>query len=919
MTGTPTLYLLDASSFLFRAFHSTFHGGGTRLTTRDGFPTNALFVFTKMLLKLLNERTPSHMFAVFDVKGGSFRNEIYKEYKAHRPPPPPDLVRQFEPLLEIVQAMGVPVLTRQGFEADDLIATLTRSAREAGYGVVVVSGDKDLAQLVGEGVTMLDTLKEVEYGPQEVRDKWGVWPNQVRDLLALMGDASDNVPGVAGVGEKTARKLLLDFGSLDNAYARLEDMRNPRLKDMLERGRADAELSRTLVTLKDDVPLEETAVAGRLAPPDHQKLHELFSRYEFTTLLAGLHTHVMEPVGTGAGAGAGTGAGAGAGTGAGAGAGTGEHRYVTIDTVEALDAALDEIRRAGVLAIDTETDSLDVLTARLVGVSLACRPDEAWYVPLGHRGAARQLSWEAEVRPRLQKLLNDPKLLRVGHNLKFDSSILLAHGLDLKPLHFDTMVASYLLNPERMRHNLEECARAYLNRTGLSFEAVAPDAHFELVDVSTATQYSGEDADLAASLQAHLAPRLEQQGLSPLFRDIEMPLVSVLAQMERTGIRIDPGQMRAISREITVGMQRLEREIYELAGGVFTINSPKQLGEILFVRLKLPTVKKTKTGFSTDVAVLEELADQHPLPAKVLSYRHLSKLQGTYVDVLPNLIHPRTGRIHTSYNQCVTGTGRLSSSDPNLQNIPVRTELGRRIRQAFIPAEGCLFVGADYSQIELRVLAHLSGDASLIDAFVKGEDIHTRTACELFGVAPQDVTRELRGRAKTINFGVLYGMSAFRLARELGIPRGVAAGFIDHYFSRYPGIRRYLDRVVAEGREHGFVTTLLGRRRWIPDLRASDRNAVAAAERVALNTPIQGTAADVIKKAMVEVSAELERRGLQSRMVLQVHDELLLEVPEAEVAEVRELVQTRMEGVLRLDVPLQVDLGQGPSWGEAHS
>ena len=898
-SSKPTLYLLDASSYFFRAYHSNI-----RLTRSDGFPTNAVYVFTRMLVSLIKEQGPTHLIAVFDVKGGTFRNELYPEYKANRPPVPEDLKKQFEPVQEVLASMRVPTAMRPGFEADDLIATYARLAREAGHDVVIVSGDKDLAQLVDERTVMLDTMKGVTYDREAVREKWGVWPEQMRDLLALMGDSSDNIPGVRGVGPKTARKLLMDFGSIERLEQALPELKNPKLKARLEAGWEALKLSRELVTLKDEVPLEGGLDDARLQPPDPAELARVFGRYEFGSLLDPLGLQLQGALDFGAPA-------------AEVAAAAGEAEYRCLDTLEALDAALEELRAAGVAALDVETDSLDVRTARLVGVALSCRVGRGWYVPLAHRDAERQLAWE-DVRPRLAALLSDPELLRVGHNLKFDRAVFAAHDLDVGAPCFDTMVASDLLAPDRNRHGLDACAQSWLGRTTTPFSEVAPDEMFDRVDVATATRYSGEDAEVAVHLHEHLAPRLDEAGLTALMREIEMPLVAVLGDMEGAGVRIDREVLAVLSRELIRGLQRLETEIYQTAGIAFNINSPKQLGDVLFNRLKLPVIKKTKRGPSTNVTVLEELAHRHPLPAKVLEFRHLTKLQGTYVEVLPTLIHPGTGRIHTSYNQTVAATGRLSSSDPNLQNIPIRTDLGRRIREAFVPEDGCVFLGADYSQIELRVLAHLADDPKLIQAFIDGEDIHRRTAAELFGLAPDEVTRELRGRAKTINFGVLYGMSAFRLSNELGIPRKEADAFIARYFSRYPGIQRFIDRTLEEARETGAVTTLLGRRRLVPGVASGRRQEEQAAQRVAINTPVQGTAADIIKIAMIDIHRELARRGLSARMVLQVHDELMLELPEAELDEVRALVIDKMENALTLKVPLRVDHGVGRTWNEAH-
>ena len=946
-----TLYLLDGSSYFFRAYYSN-----VRLTRSDGFPTHAVFVFGRMLLALIKERSPTHLFAVFDVKGGTFRDEIYDQYKANRPPMPEDLAKQFEPTLELLQALGVPTVMKEGYEADDLIATFARRAlaEDPHRRVVIISGDKDLTQLVGERVSMLDTMKGVIYDIAGVKEKWGIWPDQVRDFLTLKGDASDNIPGVKGVGDKTARKLLMDYGSLDNLRERMPEMRNVKLRQRLEENWEAAMLSRRLVTLDEEVPLDEEIEDARLLGPDPKLAREVLARYEFLSLakqydieLAPEEDLAPPPPGPPPGdsydlfgAPAGLEPEADAGPGDGAEAGSDDAvRYEVITTVEALDAAMERARGCAEVALDTETDSLDVLSTRLVGVSLSLGVGQGWYIPLAHREDSPQISWEEVLRPRLAELFgsgspstmlgaggareNPPSI--IGHNLKFDLGVLAMHGLDLRErvsAGFDTMIASYLVNQERARHSLDECALRYLGRRTLSFDEVVPSAipgaAFDSVDIETATRYAAEDAEVAFALKEYLAPRIEENGLGPLFREIEMPLVAVLGEMEREGVRVDVAALQELSHQLTVDMQRLERDIYQSAGKAFNIASPKQLGEVLFTRLGLPVIKKRKTGPSTDVTVLEELRHQHPLPGQVLEYRHLTKLLGTYVEVLPRLVHPKTGRIHSSYNQAVAATGRLSSSDPNLQNIPVRTAQGRQIRQAFVPGSGMVFVGADYSQIELRVLAHLSEDPGLIETFQRGEDIHSRTAREIFGGSAEDVTRDMRSRAKTINFGVLYGMSAFRLAREFGVPRADAQRFIDRYFDRYPGIKAYMERTIEAGRETGYVTTLLGRRRYIPDLTAGKKVLQKAAERMAINTPVQGTAADVIKKAMVHIGEALRERGSGARLVMQVHDELLFEVPEAEAEAIRDLVVEQMQGALRLSVPLTVDAAIGSNWNDAH-
>jgi DNA polymerase-1 len=889
------VFLVDGQSYIYRAFYAV-----KELTTSKGFPTNAIFGFVNMLQRIREGYAPSHLAVIFDAKGKNFRHELYPKYKARRLAMPETMRPQIPRIKEVVRAYHIPVIEQEGYEADDIIATLAVRWEQEGAEVVIVSGDKDLMQLVSDRVTMLDTMKNERIGVEQVKIKFGVEPARVVDVQGLMGDPTDDIPGVPGVGEKTAIKLMSEWRSLEDLLAHVEEIPG-KLGDKIRENIELARVSKQLATLRRDVPVEVNLTDLEKREPDRAQLKALFTEFEFRRLLADLEAPWEDPP-----------------EGMTEPAAVGE--YETVRTPEQLQQVVQAIQAAKTFCLDTETTSLDALTAELVGVSLAIEDGKAWYIPVGHRAedAAPQLALE-EVVTALRALLEDPMLAMIGQNTKYDIMVLEKYGLWPRRLAGDTMLASYLLNPSR-RHNLNDLAREHLQYRMLEYDTVTEGGkkNFAEVSVVDATRYSGEDADITLRLAHTLFPQVHAEGMGQLFTEVEVPLAAVLARMELTGIRIDLDLLAVLSQEFGQRRQELEKEVYALAGEEFNIASPLQLQAILFEKLGLPRGKKTKTGSSTDSSVLEALAEKYPLPAKILDYRGFTKLQNTYVDALPKLIHAKTGRIHTSFNQTVTATGRLSSSNPNLQNIPIRSEEGRRIRAAFVPEPGYVMLSADYSQIELRLLAHLSQDPVLVESFQKGQDVHTRTASELFATPLTEVSSDQRREAKTINFGIIYGMGAQRLARSLGIPFKTAQEYISQYFARYSGIKAYMDGVLTEARERGYVTTLLGRRRYVADLQSKNAQLAAAAERIAVNTPIQGTAADLIKMAMVAIDQRFTQERFPVRMLLQVHDELLFEVQADKVDQVKQCVRELMESVLPLRVPLKVDIGTGLNWAEAH-
>ncbi|UYY67355.1 DNA polymerase I [Serratia marcescens] len=924
------LILVDGSSYLYRAYHAF-----PPLTNSAGEPTGAMYGVLNMLRSLLLQYQPSHVAVVFDAKGKTFRDDLFAEYKSHRPPMPDDLRAQIEPLHSMVKAMGLPLLVTPGVEADDVIGTLALEAEKAGHAVLISTGDKDMAQLVTPNVTLINTMNNTILGPQEVCDKYGIPPELIIDFLALMGDSSDNIPGVPGVGEKTAQALLQGIGGLGALYGNLENIATLSFRGAktmaakLEQNKEVAYLSYKLATIKTDVELDLTCADLTVSEPDVDTLQQLFKQYEFKRWLADVEAGVWLENKKGAGAkaaGAAKPAAAVEAPKALAEAKLSQDGYVTILDEATFTDWLARLKKADVFAFDTETDGLDTLTANLIGLSFAIAPGEAAYLPVAHDylDAPAQLD-RAYVLEALKPLLEDEKALKVGQNLKFDMSLLARYGIEMRGIAYDTMLVSYVLDSVGGRHDMDSLADRYLGHKTITFEEIAGKGKnqltFNQIALEQAAPYAAEDADV--TLQLHLAmwPQLKQSAeLLTVFNEIEMPLLPVLSHIERTGVLIDPAILSAHSQELAKRLAELEAQAHELAEEPFNLASTKQLQAILYEKQKLPVLKKTPGGApSTNEEVLAELALDYPLPKVILEYRGLAKLKTTYTDKLPLMINPVSGRVHTSYHQAVTATGRLSSSDPNLQNIPVRNEEGRRIRQAFIAPEGYRIVAADYSQIELRIMAHLSQDEGLLKAFAEGKDIHRATASEVFGVPLDKVTGEQRRSAKAINFGLIYGMSAFGLARQLGIPRGEAQRYMDLYFERYPGVLDYMERTRQQASEQGYVSTLDGRRLYLPDVRSSNAMRRKAAERAAINAPMQGTAADIIKRAMIEVDAWLQGQEKPLvRAIMQVHDELVFEVHESVIEEASQRIRQLMEGSMALAVPLKVDVGVGMNWDEAH-
>jgi DNA polymerase-1 len=892
MSKNRVVYLIDGTAYIHRGYHAV-----RSLSNSRGLPTNAAFSFTRMLLKFMKERQPEYAVVLFDAKGPTFRHDIYKEYKANRTAMPDDMAVQIPYIKKIVDAFHVPMLEMPGYEADDLIGTLAKRAVAGGFDVVIVSGDKDFAQLVTDRVSIWDPMKEVSIDPAGVREKLGIEPGQVIDAMALAGDSSDNVPGVPGIGEKTALALIREYGSLDNIYQQVDGITKKKQKENLLHFKDQAYLSRRLVTIDTDAPVDYDAGRFQVAEPDNNALSDLFGELEFSALQKEFPKK----------------------------SDLSGKKYAAVLTMADLDRLTERLGRASCFALDTETTGLDPMRAELVGLSFSLTADEAFYIPVGHDydGVPDQLDPET-VLDKLRPVMEDADILKIGQNIKYDWTILSRYGLNIKGPVFDTMVAAYLLNPARRGYSLDQIALDYLDHKTITYQEVTGSGKsavcFSQVPVETAVPYACEDADITFMAYELLSEKLKQDGLADLFEKIEMPLVSVLMAMEMRGVMVDRDALLALSRDFEDQLADLEKVIFSLAGEEFNINSPQQLGVILFEKLGLPTQKKTKkkTGYSTDADVLTALADHHELPAALLRHRTLSKLKSTYADALFGLINPETGRIHTSFNQTATATGRLSSTDPNLQNIPIRTEEGRRIRRAFIPRPGWTFVGADYSQIELRILAHYSQDPILIEAFEKGEDIHTRTASEVFQVFPEMITEDVRRQAKAINFGIVYGISPFGLSRDLGISQKMAKNYIDSYLDRYSGVKRFMDEAVQAARETKQTRTLFGRVRYLADIESRNATVRGFAERAAINTPIQGTAADIIKLAMIGVEAALKKKNLAAVMLLSVHDELVLESPPEEVETVSNLVRDVMEHICDLAVHLKVNVATGPNWAEAH-
>ncbi len=873
------LYLLDFSSYIYRAFHAI-----RGLTNSQGFPTNAAFGVTNMLLKVLRERQPQYLALAVDSKAPTFRHREYPDYKAHRPSMPEELVMQLPYIQKIIQGLNLPTLEKEGFEADDLIATLVRRARDQGFEVVILSGDKDLLPLVQEGVTMWDPMKDKRFDPDTIREQYGLAPEELVEVKALAGDTSDNIPGVPGIGEKTALKLISRFHTLENLLAHLEDVKEKKLRSKLTEHADQARLSHRLVVLEDDVPLEADLENLRPGPPDPEALRPLFQELEFSKFNQELGFNAAP---------------------------AGDYQLVQDRAaLEQVAATLQDNQEAGVFFLWGEQHPV---MAALGGVAFAWQPGVGAYVP-----------FDGELRPEtiwqvLGPVFQDPGIVKMSSDLKALLQICARFAPEPAGVRGDILLGSYLLNPARYDQTLENVASHYLglNLPGPRELAGRPTAPLALPP-ELARQYAGQRASAILQVWPRLEAELDQEGLLPLYQDLELPLLAVLARMETRGIGVDRDFLSRFGRELESDMQRLEKEIYADAGETFLIQSPQQLGRILFEKLQLTPQKKTKgkTGYSTDMEVLQSLSDEAPIAAKVLSYRSLGKLKATYVDALLKLINPQTGRIHTTFVQSAAATGRLSSRDPNLQNIPIRGEMGAQLRQAFVADPGQVFLSADYSQMELRLLAHFSEDPLLLQAFQEGRDIHRQTAAEVFNLHPELVSPDMRRQAKVINFGIVYGMSAFGLAKQLKIGNRLSQGFIERYFARHPRVKAYLDHTLDEARQRGWVTTLLGRRRQFPQIKSSNRLVRQEAERAAVNTPLQGSAADIIKKAMLEVERTLARSGLTGHMLLQIHDELLLEVPQKELAATAKVVRQAMEGVVSLKIPLVVDLSAGPNWGE---
>ncbi|HDC4324035.1 DNA polymerase I [Aeromonas hydrophila] len=917
MAPSNPLILVDGSSYLYRAF---FASQQADLRTSTGLPSGAVRVMANMMRSLRKQYPDCHVAVVFDAKGKTFRDDIYPEYKANRASMPDDLRSQVAPIHQMIKAMGFPFLMVEGVEADDVIGTLARQATEKQLPVLISTGDKDMAQLVSDHVTLIDTMKDVKTDREGVIEKFGVPPELIIDYLALMGDKVDNIPGMTGVGEKTALALLQGIGSIDEIAANLDKVAalgfrgSKAFADKFREQEEQVRLSYVLATIKTDVALEQSLEELQLGPIDKEALLAVYREYELRNLIKELESggaEESEAEGDDEGA---------------APVVAIETDYRCILDEAEFDEWLARLQAAPLFSFDTETTSLDYMEARIVGVSFAVEAGKAAYVPFGHDylGAPVQLT-EAVVLGKLKPLLEDPARLKVGQNLKYDRNVLLNHGIELQGIAYDTMLESYVLNSTASRHDMDSLARRYLNAETISFEDIAgkgvKQLTFNQIELEQAAPYAAEDADITLRLHQTLWGKLSAEpGLAKVFSEIELPLLPVLARMERLGTTIEPKLLHQQSQEIEVRLAELEKQAHELAGQEFNLSSPKQLGEILFTKLGLPIIKKTPKGApSTAEEVLAELAETYELPQLLMEHRGLAKLKSTYTDKLPLMIKPQTGRVHTSYHQAVAATGRLSSTDPNLQNIPVRNEQGRRIRQAFIPCAGYKLVAADYSQIELRIMAHLSGDKGLLTAFAEGKDIHKATAAEVFGVALEAVTSDMRRSAKAINFGLIYGMSAFGLAKQLGIGRAEAQKYMDLYFERYPGVLEYMERTRQQADAQGYVETLFGRRLYLPDIKSRNAGLRKAAERAAINAPMQGTAADIIKRAMINVDGWI--RGIEDqsiRMLMQVHDELVFEIREEKLEEYIAIIKEKMSAAAELHVPLVVEAGTGDNWDQAH-
>lgn len=883
------LFLIDGNSFCYRAFYAI-----RTLSNSKGQPTNAVYGFNSMLGKIIKDEKPDMLAVAFDLKGPTFRHKKFDEYKIHRKPMPDDLVSQISYIKQLVQAYNIPIYEMQGYEADDVLATLAKKAEDKDIETFIVTGDKDALQLVDSHIKVYSTHKEgLIYDAHKVKEIYGVGPDKMTDIMALMGDAADNIPGVKGIGEKSAIELIGEFGSLEGLYKNIDKVKSDAKKRILTEGKESAYLSKELASVDIDVPVDIDFKELEMKEPDQVRLLELYKELEFKSLLKDLTpTKKLKS------------------------------EYILVDDEKAFNTLIAGLKRSKEFVFDTETTSEDPVLAKLAGLSFSWKEGVAYYVGVSE-GAPEEKKLDLKfVIDRLKDIFEDETIKKTGQNVKYDYIVLANYGIHVKGIIFDTMVASYLLNPSKLNHGLDDISFEYLNHKmttsiqeliGKGKSAITMDK----VDVKKVSDYSCEDSDVTFRLKTILEKDISQKGLDELLYKVEVPLIEVLAEMEIAGVSIDKEYLLGLSKEMSGKLDKLTKKIYELAGEEFNINSPKQLSAILFEKLKLPVIRRTKTGISTDEEVLTKLALSHPLPEKLLEYRELSKLKSTYVDSLPDIINPATNRVHTSFNQTVTATGRLSSSGPNLQNIPIRTEEGKKIRKAFIASSrNNLLLSADYSQIELRILGHLSQDANLVKAFKEGSDIHAYTASLVFGVKESGVTSEMRGMAKTVNFGILYGMSPYGLSQSLKIDVDKAKEFIDSYFERYPEVKFYLEGLIEEARQNGYVTTLLGRRRYIPEINSPDMRMRQFAERTAINTPIQGSAADIIKVAMISIHERLSKKKLSAKMIMQVHDELVFDVPKDELKEVYKIVKDGMENIIKLRVPVEAHVEVGKNWLE---
>jgi len=882
MTKKEKLFLIDGNSYCYRAFYAI-----KELRNSKGKPTNAAYGFILMLKKLLEKERPAYIGVAFDLKGPTFRHEQFEDYKVHRKPMPDDLVSQMSLIKDIISAYNIPIFEKQGFEADDVLATIAKKMSREGIEVYIVTGDKDMLQVVDRNIKVYSTHKDdLIYDSEAVRERFsGLGPENITDFIALAGDATDNIPGVTGIGEKTAVELIKEFGDLDNLYKNLDKIKSESRKKMLSEQEDNARMSKELATVDSDVPIEIDAGVMAVRGPDSEKLLGIFKELEFKNFareIASCNSDVHR-----------------------------DANYKTIADAKDFEIFMRELKTKKEFVMDIETTSERPMEAKLVGISFCWKEGEAYYIPLLNIKDALK-----ELRP----ILEDEGIKKIGQNIKYDKLVLSNYGVEVKGISYDTMIASYLLNPSRMSHGLDDIAFEYLDHKMTSIDellgAGKKRVTMDMVDVEKVSMYSCEDSDVTFRLKNVFEKELLKKELEPLFNDIELPLVDVLGKMEKNGIKIDVDFLKETSFCMENELSSLIKDIYRIAGEEFNINSPKQISCILFEKLGLPVIKKTKTGASTDVEVLERLSSLHPLPKELLRYRELSKLKSTYVDALPELINKKTGRLHTSFNQAVTATGRLSSSNPNLQNIPIKTEEGRKIRKAFVGEGDNFIMAADYSQIELRILAHLSKDPELVSAFENNRDVHTHTASLIFGVAESEVTPEMRSNAKTVNFGIIYGISAFGLSKSLNIDPASAQQFIDSYFERYPAVRVYMEDKIEEARSAGYVTTLFNRRRYIPEIKTGGMRERQQAERIAINTPVQGSAADLIKIAMINIYRAMKKKNFKSLMTLQVHDELVFEVPKAELDKMKKLVKEEMEGAVKLSVPIKVSVQYGKNWLE---